>query len=159
MGQEKQNKKNQLKQLKNHQDRVVCAKASGQLWACQTQIIHSPVPWVLRYCFLTILKHFNWCTVYSTKCLLFICKYLFIYYLFGLWFWMHIYAYILYSMLLSLMWRLYCYSNLAKIYFSVLSLSEVFFFSFDISTIKIIVSHTNKKMQGKWVVTYLTDSQ
>lgn len=39
----------------------------------------------IRYCFLTILKHFNWCTVYSTKCSLFICKYLFIY-LFGLWF-------------------------------------------------------------------------
>lgn len=86
----------------------------------------------MRYCFLTILNHFKWCTVYSTKCSLFICKYLFIY-LFGLWFWMHIYAYILNYMLLSLMWRLYCYSNLAKIYFSVLSLPWVFF-SFFFST-------------------------
>lgn len=35
----------------------------------------------IRYCFLTILKHFNWCTVYSTKNAryLFVSIYLFIY--------------------------------------------------------------------------------
>lgn len=54
-------------------------KTSGQLWACWTQ---HPFPFheLIRYCFLTILQHFNWCTVYSTKCSLFICIYLFIWF-------------------------------------------------------------------------------
>lgn len=35
--------KNKTK-LRNHKDRAACAKTSGQLWACWTQNIHSPVP-------------------------------------------------------------------------------------------------------------------
>lgn len=76
----------------------------------------------LRSCFLT-KTNISTDVLYIPQ----IARYLFVFiYLFGLWFWMHIYAYI-YYMLLSLMWRLYCYSNLAKIYFFVLILPWVFF--------------------------------
>lgn len=48
-------------------------QTSGQLWACWTQNSHS-----CYSCFW--VKHFNWCTVYSINCSLFICIYLFIWF-------------------------------------------------------------------------------
>lgn len=137
--------KNKTKAQKTSSQGSVCQKHLDNCGHVEHRISIPLLCELIRYCFLTRLKHFNRCTVYSTKCSLFICKYLFIY-LFGLWFWMHIYAYILYSMLLSLMWRLYCYSNLAKIYFSVLSLSWVcvffvFFLGLSLFFVKGIMFH------------------
>lgn len=47
------------KKLRNHQGRAAFAKTSGQLWACWTQSIRSPVPWTHKVLLLDNTKTFQ----------------------------------------------------------------------------------------------------
>lgn len=68
--------------LKTIKDREVCAKASGEPWACWTQNIHSPVPWLHKVLLLDNTQNISTDVLYIPRnaCYLFVSiYYLFIY--------------------------------------------------------------------------------